>query len=816
MAASPRVVLTAETGSGKTTQVPQILCHSPAVRGQILVLEPRRLAARMTAARVASERGVRLGAEVGYQTRFDGAWSRETRIGFVTEGVFLRRLREEPGLPGVGAVLLDEFHERSILADLSLGLVRRIQSGARPDLRLLVMSATLDAERLATELQAPALRAEGRTFPVEVVHRPAEPGRAAWEQAADALDEALAAGSDGDALVFMPGAWEIERTVQEISSRRRSGEALAVLPLHGGMPPEAQDQALRPRRERRVIVATNVAQTSITIEGVRLVIDSGTARVHRRAPARDLDALVLEPISQAAADQRAGRAGRTAPGHCIRLWSRQEHARRAVHDAPEVERVDLSDAMLTLAVLAAREGPGVAAAAFESFPWVDAPPTAAVARARECLQALGAIDAAGQPTATGAAMARLPLPPRLARAMVEAGRRGCTGRAAIWCALAAEREVLEERPSPALLARLRGDDEPGDLVVRERLLESPGRDGDGGAVAEVRRAATQVARAASAVGGRAPRRDDSLKAVTISLAAGFPEHVAWRPDGARPHAFLAGRRKVSIHPQSLARGSGFVLALEIRADARDPSTQVLSLLSPLRQEWVEEAFPERFETRVEQRWNPERRAVEEAEERCFDGIPIQATLRPPRRLAAAGQLLAERISAGEVALSQWDERVEQWLARVRCARAWFPEEGLLAYDEQDLAVIRAEIVGERFRASQVEDLPCLDAVRAALGDAGCRLVERVAPAELPLPNGRRLRLRYEPGQPPRGAARIQDLYGLDSSPTVARGRVPVLLEILGPNQRPLQVTSDLAGFWSRLYPQLKPELKRRYPRHEWR
>lgn len=863
LAESSSLVLTAETGSGKTTQVPQILLEGGAIEGEILVLEPRRLAARLVAERVAHEvaerrrssasapmRGATApGGVVGFQTRFERAWSRETRIGFLTEGVYLRRLEREATLAGVGAVILDEFHERSTLADLALGITERIQRGPRPDLKLIVMSATLDAERLAARLGARHLHAEGRCHPVDISFRAAESGVPPWEMAARAMIELLDAGELlGDALVFMPGAEEIDRSVDAIGAALRSrGERAFVTGLHGGMSPQRQDEALRPRSERRVIVATNVAQTSITIDGIRTVIDSGTARVHRHDPRRALDALVLEPISRAAAEQRAGRAGRTAPGRCIRLWSEQDHARRPAFDSPEVLRADLSEPLLTLAALL----PGGVSDA-ERFEWIDPPGTESVALAKTLLLRLGCIDEAGAITEMGRRAAALPLHPRLARAMIEAARLGCVERSAAWCAIAAGRPLVDERDPgsrAALLSLLQKGEAPSDMLVRERLLRTPPSSArvNHAALAEARRACEQLTRLVADSNKAGVRRSDgasrgstgntpAIKApiagrststdalhgaatereVALSLLAGFPDFVAWRPDRQKPHALVAGRRKVELDRETLVRGEGFLLALGARAHPRDPSTQLLSLLVPLERAWLEAAMPQRFARPIEERWNPETKAVESIEEVCFDGTPIEMILRPARDLGAAATILARRIALGEVDLPLWDEKVEQWIARVRCVAEWFPQRSLLAYDDEDLAVIRSEIVHGATRASQLADRHCLDAVRGALAHDDAMFVERMAPAEIPLPNGRRLRLTYQPGQPPRGGARIQDLFDLRATPTVAGGRIAVLIEILAPSQRPLQVTSDLPGFFERLYPQIKPELKRRYPKHEWR
>ncbi|MFH1569981.1 MAG: helicase-related protein, partial [Gemmatimonadota bacterium] len=463
LAAGNRLVLTAPTGSGKTTQVPQILFRRGQVDGQILVLEPRRLATRLVAARVAAEMGCAPGQLVGYQTRHERCVSAATRIRFLTEGLFLRQLLSDPELHGVGAVLLDEFHERSVDADLALGFLRRLQAGRRPDLRLVVMSATLDAAAVAAALQCPALAAAGRAFPVEVDYLPARSEAPIWDQAAGAALELLGASAAGHVLVFMPGTYEIRRTVEACRQRLGGGARdVDVLPLYGALTPAEQDRAVAPSARRKIIVATNVAETSITIDGVAAVVDSGLARVLRFDPGRGLNALLVENVSRASADQRAGRAGRQSAGRCRRLWPRAEAFARPERDLPEVQRVDLSEAVLHLAAL------GIAAA--EAFPWLDPPAPRALDGARELLSGLGALDAAGALTDTGRAMSAFPAHPRLSRLLVEAGRHGRLERAAVWAALIAERDILRRPVRPAF-ADPPPDDVASDLVVRERAFE---------------------------------------------------------------------------------------------------------------------------------------------------------------------------------------------------------------------------------------------------------------------------------------------------------------------------------------------------------
>jgi ATP-dependent helicase HrpB len=836
------MVLTAATGSGKTTQVPQVLSRAGIVDGEIVVLEPRRLAARMTARRVAEEMGVALGEEVGFQTRFERAVGPRTRIRFVTEGVFLRQAQRDPLLRGVGCVLLDEFHERSVQADLALGVVRAARA-RRPGLLVAAMSATMDAAQAAAYLGAPVVSAEGRAFPVEIRYR-AGGDAPAWDRAAEAVRALVDEGHGGDALVFMPGAYEIDRTVDAVRAALRGaagGGAFDVVPLHGSMPPDQQDRAVAPPPpgRRKVIVATNVAETSITIPGVRMVVDAGLARVFRVDPRRGLNVLRAEPVSRASADQRAGRAGRTAPGTCVRLWSERDHALRAAAETPEVRRVDLAEPMLM--VLSMGLGP------FGSFPWLDPPEPDAVARAAGTLRAIGAVDDAGEVTALGRRLARIPAHPRLARVLAEAAELGVAERAARWCAIAGDRDVVHSG-GPAQLVRLTPDGEPpSDLGAREELLrrvEASGfraarHEGVEASLAACREAAAtarELARAAEraadagpgdaaspSAGSASPAEDfegDSFARVSRAMLAGFGDQVGWRMDAQRPHCAIPGRRKVSIDQSSVQRGAGFVLALEVREGGRgDQVHQSVGMVTPLEERWVEHAMPGRFSTVTEVRFDERLGAPAEHEERLFDGIVVSQVVRPLRgreAKAAAHEELAARVASGELRPASWDEGVDQWIARVRCAAAWFPDRGLIRYDPDDLAVLAAEIAQGCARAADLDSRPVLDILRGALSWEEQQFVERMAPSGIALPKGWRMRLEYAEGKPPRGRAKIQDFYDFPGHPCVAGGRVKVVLELLGPNHRPVQVTEDLPGFWERLYPEVKKDLKRRYPRHEWR
>jgi len=826
-----RLVLVAETGSGKTTQVPQVLARAGFTdAGRIVVLQPRRLAARAVARRVAHEMGAREGDLVGWRTRFDRNESERTRILFMTDGLFVRMATARGGLEGIGTVIVDEFHERGLSSDLSVGLVLRAQALARQRARrgetssggsgqapaLVVMSATLDAARVARSLEVEPLQVEGRLHPVTVEHRTDAKGGddACARVAQEALEAADRFGGDG--LVFLPGRGEIARTL-ELMRAERSAAQIELLPLHGGQQPEEQDRVFAPSAKRRVILATNIAETSLTIPGIRWVVDGGVARIHRFDMQRDLNALRIEPISQASAAQRSGRAGRTGPGACVRLWSAASHARRAAFETPEVHRIDLSEAVLSLR-----------AAGFDdvaAFPWIDAPTSASLARSEDVLRQCGAVAVDGALTADGRAMSRIPAHPRLARALLEGARRGVAARASWWAALLAERDPFEREDAAALRGVLERGDLPGDLTARERAWQAWKRGARGRVDAvsarELERAAAHLQRAAeSCVQGASLRggaHHDADAEVAAAFMLGFPDRVGWRIDAQRPHASMRGRRKVSIDRSSLHQGAGPLLAFDVRQMGEGDAVQtVLSMVNGLHLSWVESTLPQRFTMKHEERWDAEREAVVSVEERLFDEVVIDATVRPPREAGAAADVIAAQMIADGRRPDDWDERSVPWIARVRWVSALAPERRLDVYGDDDLRILFAELAAGATRWSEVRSRPSLEVLQGALSHEDRRFIQQMAPTEVALPRGFRMRLKYEIGQPVRGAAKIQDLYGLETSPCVGGGRVPVLLEILGPHRRPLQITSDLPAFWRVLYPQLRPELRRRYPRHEWR
>ncbi len=821
VAARRCAVISAPTGSGKTTQIPRLLHESRLIDGKLLVLQPRRLAARVMARRVAQEMGVPLGSLVGYQTRHESLVRQDTVIRFMTEGLFLRLLQSRPELPGVGAVVLDEFHERSLALDTALALLKSLRRTARPDLALLVMSATLEVEKVARYLDCPAVEARGRTYPVELSYLPRRDPRNVWDVAAHALQELVEREElDGDALVFMPGAYEIRRTLAAMHTLAQRHD-LALLPLHGQMPPGEQDEALRPRRQRRVIVSTNVAETSITITGdpgVRVVIDSGQARVNRFDPRRGINVLRVEAISQASADQRAGRAGRTAPGRCLRLWPANEHRSRPAQTSPEVRRLDLAEVTLHLAALGVRD--------LRAFDWIEPPEQPAVGHALRTLHALDAMDEQGV-TALGRDLAELPMHPRLGRTLVAAASAGCLPRAALWAAILSDREVVSRDGFRSLASEL-GKDLPSDMLVLEHAVafaqrhrysvqECSSRGVNAAACREAVMTRYLYLDASHRAGLRNASRQASVSDLVRCLLLGFPDHLAVRRGESNLSCVLSGKRRGELVKESAVRHAPLLLPMEIQETSVGTETRTwLSCVSAVERSWLDELFAPRIARRTVTEYDEQLQAAQTLEQTLFDDLTIEERVLHATDKDAAGGLLAELVLAGRLKLQGWDETVEQWIARVRCVAQWFPEKKLITYSDEDLRLITLELCSGAVRYSQIKDRPCLEAVRGALSWDDQQFVERMSPAKIELPGGYRMRIEYSPGNPPRGRAKIQDFYGLQQTPRVAGGRVPVLLEILGPNFRPVQVTEDLAGFWANLYPTLRKELSRKYPRHEWR
>ena len=826
---SRRIILTAPTGSGKSTQVPQMLLDLGALgTGKAVVLQPRRLATRLLAKRVAEERGVPLGGEVGYQIRFESVCGPATRIHFETEGILLRQMLSQPDLPGVSAILFDEFHERHVYGDVTLAQALQLQKTTRPDLLLIVMSATLDTRLLQPYLEPCELvHSEGRAFPVEIEHlaKPLHPDRdTPWDAAAEAYERAAREGHNpGDALIFMPGAYEIQRTIDALRQTDAAKGAL-LLPLHGELPPNDQDAAVARYDRKKIVVATNVAETSLTIDGIRLVIDSGLARVARFDPWRGINTLLIENISRASADQRAGRAGRTAPGRAIRLWTENEHAGRAGHDLPEIKRVDPSEILLTLKALGVRD--------VEAYPWLEPPEPKALERALTLLRDLGALDNEGAPTPLGRRMLSFPVHPRYARMLLAAGERGAVKPVALIAAIAQGRPLLVRNAGKAAADQRRdvlGDGGGSDLFVLIRSWNYARQNrfdldrcrrlgihaGSARQVGPLWDHFLRIAESQKLPIESAPPEDEEIAKCVL---AGFSDQVARRLDWGTLRCDLVHKRRGELARESVADEAPLLVANEIHEIGRgDGEVNVLlTQATAIREEWLRELFPDDFSERVAVDWDSAGKRAVARREIVFRDLPLEARPLDPPPAEESARLLAKAVLSGECVLKEWDRAVDQWIARVNLlAKAW-PDWQLPAYGESERELLIQQICHGAVSYKEIKDRPVLHAVKSLLSPAQIALVDKHVPERIALSNGRSVKVQYDGAAEPFVSARIQELFGVESLPAIAAGRVPLVIHILAPSQRPVQITKDLPGFWRDHYPRIKQELRRKYPKHEWR
>ncbi len=745
---SPNLVVEAPPGAGKTTRVPPALLEI--VSDEVVVLEPRRIAARLAARRVASEIGEPVGQTIGYQVRFEEAVSSRTRVRFVTEGVLTRRLVSDPTLKGVGAVVLDEFHERHLESDLALALLKRLQQ-ERPELRIIVMSATLDTGHVAEYLGGcPVLRSEGRLFEVSIRHLPYSP-KSLEAQLADALELLIAEQPSGDVLAFLPGAAEIRRAMRESQAAARRANLL-VLPLHGDLSPAEQDRAIMPAEQRKVILSTNVAESSVTVEGVTAVIDSGLARIATYSQWTGLPTLHVGRVSKASATQRAGRAGRTAPGRVLRLYGMEDYQRRPEHDAPEITRSDLSQ--LCLALRAMR---------ISDLEWLDAPPETAWYSAQALLDRLGATEERVHQ------LARYPLHPRLSRILIAAvergvGEDGCVAAAVLGSGARAEKNDL--------LAAIDADQDyrTRQQVEQLRRIARPGR--------------------------QTEHNDDAL---LMSVLAGFPDRVARRRAGNQVLLSTGGSAEVAGDPPRYE----FMVAVDAE-DRKDKPLPLIRMTARIEPEWLIELFPDHVREKSGVEWNRLGERVEAVSALLYDELVIQESRGAAPDAEAAAELLAQKALEAGVDRFVDREAVDEFVARVQFAGFTPPD---IPQALKNLCLGLRSFSELKNAAANLVSL--LEQTMVA------RRLEQIAPTRIRLPNGRQTKVHYEAGKPPWIASRLQDFFGMRETPRIGPGQTPVVVHLLAPNQRAVQTTSDLAGFWERLYPQVRRELMRRYPRHSW-
>ncbi len=811
------LVLEAPPGAGKTTRVPVAMLDAQLGGGEVLVSEPRRLAARLAARRVASERGERPGQSIGYTVRFEDVSSAATRVRYVTEGVLVRRLLADPGLRGVSAVVLDEFHERHLDTDLALALVRRAQLGPRRDLALVVMSATLEAAPVARFLDdCPLITSEGRMFPVAIEYLDRPDDRHLDKQIASAVRRLVREDAQGDVLVFLPGAGEIRRAMDALEPLAREADLL-VLPLHGDLPIEQQARAVERADRRKIVLATNVAESSVTIDGVTAVVDSGLARVATHSPWSGLSRLATLPVSRASAAQRAGRAGRTRPGRVLRLYTKGDHDARPAHDLPEVGRADLSEAVLVLRGAGIEQGDDLA--------WLDPPPEPALAAASALLRRLDAVDAGGRITPTGRRMLQFPLHPRLARVVVEGEQNGVAGEAALAAALLAERDIRRS-------ARTRFGDRkldaharsgPSDVLeLAERFVEAAEArfdaqalrrmDLDVGAVRAVDRASRQIERIATDKGERPGDLDGVDDAVRIAVLAGFVDRVARRRKPGSRALVLANGRTAELAETSVVHDAPFLLALD--ADEQRGRT-VVFVASAIDVQWLLDLHPDALDLSDALEWNAASGRVELASRIAIGSVVLEESSIAAPPSDEASRLLERAALAKGAATFGASDALDRLAARIALLRAHMPELELPDPGADAFERALGAACQGRTRLAELDGVDLAGELARDLPPHAARALAEQAPERVVLPGGRATPIHYERGKPPWIASRLQDFFGMADTPRVCAGRVPLVVHLLAPNQRAVQVTSDLAGFWERHYPSIRRELMRRYPRHAW-
>jgi ATP-dependent helicase HrpB len=779
----------------------------------------------MLARRVAHERGSETGGEVGYQVRFENCISNKTRIRYVTEGILLRQILSDPELRGVSAVIFDEFHERHLYGDITLARALHLQK-TRPDLKIIVMSATLDAAPLRDYLSpCRELKSEGRMFPVEISYAAKKidfDHHPVWEAAADAFESAIRSGAEGDVLIFMPGAYEISRTVEAVRSKSCAKD-FAVLPLHGELSPRDQDAAVEPGSGRKVVVATNVAETSITIDGIRVVIDSGLARIARYDPNRGIDTLFVERISRASADQRTGRAGRTAPGVCHRLWTLQEQSTRKAQELPEILRHDLSEVVLTLKAGGIDD--------VENFQWLEKPDPVSLARTLTLITDLGALDHHGRLTKTGARMVQFPMHPRYARMMLAADQYHCVRQACLIAALTQGKGILERNKGKEVRGQrddLLGDDDCSDFKRLMRAWSFADKNNyNTGACRElgIHAAAArqvkplyerflQIAEQQGLKINNAAPEDEFLQRCILTA---FSDQLAKRCDKGTLRCDLVHGRTAELARESVIRDAELLVAAEITeiGQTRGQTGVLLNLATAIQEEWLEELFPEDFhEERVPQYDTSIKRVVVERR-RMFRDLVLDTSITHDPKPDEAAAVLATEVLKGTLDIPGWDNEIENWILRVNLLAQWCPDKNI-------------PIIDEAARRTMLEEL-CLGAVcRKDLREANVKAVvrdwltyeqqqwiEKQVPDRFTMPGGHRARIRYETGHKPILSAMIQDFFGMTQTPCIAFGRTPLVVELLAPNRRPVQITEDLESFWREAYPELRKSLSRKYPRHKW-
>jgi ATP-dependent helicase HrpB len=805
----PNCVLHAPPGAGKTTRVPLALLDViPAAAGKIIMLEPRRLAAVSAARWMSRCLGEDAGQTVGYSIRFDSCISSRTRIEVVTEGILTRRIQNDPLLEGVAMVIFDEFHERSIHADLGLALCLDVQRQVRGDLKILVMSATLECEPLARLMgDAPVLTSSGRSFPVEEIYLEDQPHGPLPPRMVAATLRALAE-TEGDVLVFLPGAGEIRSCATRLSEAGLAQRGIFIHPLYGDLPFDRQQAAIQPGRQRKVVLATSIAETSLTIEGVRTVIDCGLSRRLRHDQGSGMNRLVTVRESKASAEQRRGRAGRLVHGVCYRLFSRHTFNAMTPHTPPEILDSDLSPLVLELAAW------GVADPS--ALSWLDPPPVAALSTARQLLADLSALDDAGRVTPLGNAMARLPLHPRLARLLLRAQDIGCQDTGCDLAALLSERDIV--RRSAGINAggrNVTSASERLDMLQEWRRLGRTDEHADAGALKGVERVSNQLRRLLGVRPKTPPDSCDTDNLCRLLLAA-YPDRVARLREADEGRYLLANGRGARL--ASAAAVTRMPLLIAVSVAGSDQGEGLIHIAETLSEEVLRAELYCNIETREEIVWDSREGRIVAVRGQFIGAVRLSSTAFSPGPEALL-PVVIEAVRASGLGLLSRGDAFLQLQARVQLVRQSFPGDGWP--DPADAALLEsldswlAPFVSGVRTAQQLAAVNCAAALFSLLDYRQRQALDELAPTHVTVPSGSRIRLDYCGGELPVLAVKLQELFGLAETPTIAGGRVAVLLHLLSPAGRPIQVTRDLKGFWDGSYHQVKKELMGRYPKHPW-
>jgi len=841
--AGNRLVLVAPTGSGKTTQVPQMLLDAGlAGQKKIVVLQPRRVAARTVAARVAWERDVKLGGEVGYQVRFDDQTGLGTRICFVTEGILLRWLQDDRSLADVGMLLFDEFHERNLMSDVALALVKQLQQTQRPDLKIVVMSATLDAEPVAKYLGGcPVLVSEGQSFPVEIYYLDTPDDRPKTDQAADTIERIVNAGEPGDILVFMPGMGEINSTINALRAARTK-ERLAFIPLHGELQPEEQDLAFAPNPLRKIVVATNVAETSVTIDGIRHVVDGGEARIARYDSERGIGTLFIEEISRASSDQRKGRAGRTAPGTCHRLWTESGHLNRPERNTPEIQRADLAEVVLLLHSLHIKKA--------ASFDWLDKPDAQAVERAEKLLHTLGAIDPETEElTPAGRQMLRLPMHPRYSRILVEASKRNCVRAAALCAALVSGRDLLQRlRREDKHIAEARElfeasqDSDFFTLMRAYQFAKNGGFNGDQcrrygvhalsarqveqtyQQIVDIARRQKMLSEASDGVepaASAAPSDDALLRC----LMAGFIDQLCLRRDQGTLDCDMTEGRRGTLMRESVVQNAPLFVTASIRevSGRGSENLTLLGLASAVKREWIEEMFPQHLHGKIEHLFDRTHKRVAAVKLVRFQDLVIHHEHQRDVEPAASGRCLAEAHRKGWFELPLLNHEVKQFIARVNLVCAVSAELDFPPFDDAAITDCLARAFAGLTLVKEAQGTHVRDEFVKHLAAEQLGWLDELAPLHITWPDGRKLKLLYpeaardEDGEPnsPELQVKLTECFALKEHPHLCEGKLPVKLWLCAPDGKRLEATFNWPAFKTNTYPKLKPALQKKYPGMTW-